>query len=182
MSITPGPRGSYYLCKHPPHLTHHTPSLPYHTPGLPTTFEAVDLNLPLTMPPKRNSTSGAVSSSSGLNRLPTLAGVLMRKTRPPLDLFCFYVSWVKSSLVKCMNDDDEMLMRCTVQFNGDIRSHLVINRSSYNKRTRKTLWIFGWMFNSMRICVELISRWVRWVEEEKRRLIKDDVELCRGRV
>ncbi len=28
---------------------------------------------------------------SGLQRLPTLAEVLMRKTRPPLDLFCFYV-------------------------------------------------------------------------------------------
>lgn len=27
-----------------------------------------------------------------LNRLPTLQEVLDRRTRPPLDLFCFYVS------------------------------------------------------------------------------------------
>ena len=29
-----------------------------------------------------------------LNRLPTLQEVLDRRTRPPLDLFCFYVSYV----------------------------------------------------------------------------------------
>jgi hypothetical protein len=35
-----------------------------------------------------------------LNRLPTLHEVLDRKTRPPLDLFCFYVSIVSINLTQ----------------------------------------------------------------------------------
>ena len=79
-----------------------------------------------------------------LNRLPTLQEVLDRRTRPPLDLFCFYVSassWTPSSARV-----DPILTRDT------------LGRSSYSENRRKTRWTFGSMSNSTRTCARRTSK------------------------
>ena len=81
-------------------------------------------------------------------RLPTLDEVLLRKTRPPVDLFCFYVSLAYSQT--CLHALYKELMRISLPS--------LLNRSSFNGKGTRIPWISGWTFINTRTSAELTSR------------------------
>ena len=105
-----------------------------------------------------------------LNRLPTLQEVLDRRTRPPLDLFCFYVrayylSWacwrvgggLCGGLVEYrgwQSNREGRTMQCRCP------GSKLMSRSSCNANQQKMHWTFGWTCNSMKTCARHISRFV----------------------
>jgi hypothetical protein len=101
-----------------------------------------------------------------LSRLPTLQEVLDRRTRAPLDLFCFYVSSTGIRVVSAP--------RLAV---ADLR------RSFSSASRRRTLSTFGSMCNSMRICARRTSRWVplllSTISTDSSRTCVDHADLCK---
>lgn len=84
--LSPSPTSSDHHHHHPPSSTATTP------PPLPTCSGGIHHNQPKHKKKQKTTTNHRSNQSKmSRNRLPTLQEVLARQTRPPVDLYCFYL-------------------------------------------------------------------------------------------
>lgn len=96
--------------------------------------------LPTTTTTPRDEKRHSTTRYLKLNRLPTLQEVLDRRTRPPLDLFCFYVSDVMGG-----GDGEGWLMgrartRVAVESEGDDSEAVILLESGVIMDTTTIIW------------------------------------------